>query len=326
MNRNRTESGAPTAGSPAGRRSAGLTRGVPSRSEMDWQPGRPRRFGAQALLVFSVLTAGWIFMSGCQTRVAGLPVRDPERLMPRVFLPDSQPNAARGGALFASHCAVCHGPDGRGSTISGTPDFADAGWSWNRMPMHIYEVVYWGVDSDEGDEWGTAEGFSDPAGFEAGGVPSDETKAGPATGGLEVITVGTDQVVSHPSFRDQLRPHEVWDIVTFVWQLSLKQEATPDGRLAAPIRETFLRNCATCHGKEGFGDGPNSARLIPPPRNFHRQDFMAEVTNERLFTSISDGRPDTAMPPWKQFGLDEETRRILVDYVRTFCYPPEQRP
>jgi cytochrome c oxidase cbb3-type subunit 3 len=36
--------------------------------------------------------------------------------------------AARGGALFAQNCAVCHGPAGKGDVTFGAPDLTDADW------------------------------------------------------------------------------------------------------------------------------------------------------------------------------------------------------
>lgn len=49
--------------------------------------------------------------------------------------------AARGGKLFASVCAACHGPDARGNVQLGAPDLTDDHWLYGRSRAAIREGI-----------------------------------------------------------------------------------------------------------------------------------------------------------------------------------------
>ncbi len=73
----------------------------------------------------------------------------------------------------------------------------------------------------------------------------------------------------------------------------------------------FAKDCATCHGKDGqaktFKAKFNHARDLTDPA------WQAGVYDERLFTSIHDGRGQ--MPAWEKKFSKEEINS-LVAYVR----------
>ena len=50
---------------------------------------------------------------------------------------DAAPTAAR---IFASKCASCHAPDGKGN-IGGTPNFRDAAWHASRTDDHLIASI-----------------------------------------------------------------------------------------------------------------------------------------------------------------------------------------
>ena len=75
----------------------------------------------------------------------------------------------------------------------------------------------------------------------------------------------------------------------------------------------FIQNCASCHGKEGFGDGPAGKSLIPKPDNLTSNEINKRSDGE-VFLNISDGATGV-MIPWK-FVLSENQRWHLVDYIR----------
>ena len=297
---------------------------------------------ARDLAIAGILLGGVGLLSGCQTPAA---FSDSQRLatefVPRLIQPGSPPDAAQGRQFFAQYCTTCHRPDGRGLHDGGGPDFTDPQWLWDRMPSHFYELVYWGEEAGESEEWDFGEeafGQDTDEAFGAFEMNDDTFDISPGMeeqaadrdaiaaeteDALEIVAVGEDEEVSHPGFSDRLRPEEVWVIVYYIWQLSSRREALRIGDADAGMRQVFLTNCATCHGVYGNGDGPNAPFLVPPPRNFQDQGFMIGAPNERLFTSISEGRPETAMAAWQDYGLDEATRRALVDYLRTLSYQPE---
>jgi mono/diheme cytochrome c family protein len=83
--------------------------------------------------------------------------------------------------------------------------------------------------------------------------------------------------------------------------------------------KVFQQRCVLCHGPEGRGNGPASAALKPPPRNFHDAAYMHSKTDDELLTSVRNGK--SAMPPWGKVLSDVEIRSALM-YVRTFAGRP----
>ncbi len=84
----------------------------------------------------------------------------------------------------------------------------------------------------------------------------------------------------------------------------------------------YREHCAVCHGDKG--DGKTRARhgLNPPPRDFTSADAWERLTRERMLTSVTYGRPDTAMVPFGQ-RLSEKQIETVVEYVRSsFMRPP----
>lgn len=90
--------------------------------------------------------------------------------------------------------------------------------------------------------------------------------------------------------------------------------AATDESIAAGA-DIFAANCATCHGPEGFGDGPAGETLDPPPANLHNDHIQAS-TDGILFWIISNGVEGTAMPAWAG-ALSEEERWTVVNFVKS---------
>jgi mono/diheme cytochrome c family protein len=82
----------------------------------------------------------------------------------------------------------------------------------------------------------------------------------------------------------------------------------------------FETNCATCHGPQGYGDGPTAASLNPKPANLSDRQMMKDLSDAYLFWRVSEGGMmvpfNSVMPPWKNT-LTEEQRWQVVNYVRT---------
>src|SRR5690606_34207083 len=57
----------------------------------------------------------------------------------------------------------------------------------------------------------------------------------------------------------------------------------------AAAKQKFETLCFTCHGMQGEGDGPASAGLVPPPRNFKAPARQASGTDEHIGKSIVGG-------------------------------------
>lgn len=94
---------------------------------------------------------------------------------------------------------------------------------------------------------------------------------------------------------------------TAVLMLSLASGGAWAGDEPSPARQTELRylltqDCGSCHGSTLKGGlGPS---LLP--------QALAGKSRELLIATILDGRPGTAMPPWRPM-LDAEEAAWLVD-------------
>jgi mono/diheme cytochrome c family protein len=66
--------------------------------------------------------------------------------------------------------------------------------------------------------------------------------------------------------------------------------ASPPGNAPDPelVELAWQRNCATCHGRQGRGDGPQGPMLRSP--DLTRPDWQARVTDEQMAEVIRNGR------------------------------------
>lgn len=89
--------------------------------------------------------------------------------------------------------------------------------------------------------------------------------------------------------------------------------AEPARKPAAPTAELIYKDeCSVCHGDRGDGRSRASNSLVPPPRNLAE---AGEMTREYMIAVVADGKPGTAMAPWKT-RLSPQQIEMVVDYVR----------
>lgn len=69
-------------------------------------------------------------------------------------------------------------------------------------------------------------------------------------------------------------------------------------------RATFVKNCVSCHGLTGRGDGPLAADLHPHPTNF-MSPKMNGVSPFQAFNTIRSGVPGTLMTAWEDLSDQE---------------------
>ena len=95
-------------------------------------------------------------------------------------------------------------------------------------------------------------------------------------------------------------------------------------------KQLFESNCASCHGAEGYGNGPAAMALNPMPANFHDRDRQGQRSPYSLFTTITLGVDGTAMKSYAH--LTENQRWALSFYLSTLYNTPieqqqgQQRP
>ncbi len=130
--------------------------------------------------------------------------------------------------------------------------------------------------------------------------------------------------VSHPVLSDRLTRREIWNLVFFTRSLATKPLSDDEWAKIDPV---FGSNCAVCHGKRGFGDGPLSRNMNPVPANFHQFDRFYDRTDNQLWDHIAYGIKWEAMPNFlgkqdraKNVKFDQGYIRKLVMYVRAFSY------
>lgn len=85
------------------------------------------------------------------------------------------------------------------------------------------------------------------------------------------------------------------------------------GDLAAG-RDFYMRNCFTCHGINGDGQGPRAYFIRPKPANFFDAKYQQGFNREALFTAIHDGKLGTEMPAWSKV-LSEQQIADLAEFV-----------
>jgi mono/diheme cytochrome c family protein len=79
----------------------------------------------------------------------------------------------------------------------------------------------------------------------------------------------------------------------------------------------FVKNCVSCHGEGGNGDGPAASTLNPKPRAFGQQSGWKRgyrVTD--IYGTLTTGIKNSAMAPFDF--LRPTDRMALVHYVRAF--------
>lgn len=83
-------------------------------------------------------------------------------------------------------------------------------------------------------------------------------------------------------------------------------------------KKIYERNCLSCHGVTGKGDGPAAAHLEKRPGNLSNPRLW-EQSDGALFWKITEGHKP--MPTFKNLTSDEE-RWPVINYIRTLAPKP----
>ena len=100
------------------------------------------------------------------------------------------------------------------------------------------------------------------------------------------------------------------------WDVPAKFKAMKNSSKAdaATGKELWNKNCASCHGKTGIGDGPKARTLETFPANFTKATFQAQADGD-LFYKTKFGRGE--MPKYEGKIGDDEIWQ-LVNFMRGF--------
>jgi cytochrome c oxidase cbb3-type subunit 3 len=170
----------------------------------------------------------------------------------------------RGAALFAAHCAACHGTLGQGETNRGIPNLSDDDWLYGTGSVSdIEQIIKYGIRSYHPKAWNVAI------------MPAYATE--------------------RPSARDRkipsLSPGDIRDLVEFL----IREQRRPADRLAAARGADLFRGaggCYDCHAMDGKGDA-----AVGAPNLTDGITLYGDGSREALSMSIAYGRHGTC-PAW----------------------------
>lgn len=79
-------------------------------------------------------------------------------------------------------------------------------------------------------------------------------------------------------------------------------------------KSLYNKHCKSCHGKEGYGDGPKADEVEGDLGDFSSEEFHAQ-SDGAIFYKSYIGRDD--MPNYEKKIPDEEDMWLVVNYMRT---------
>lgn len=81
-------------------------------------------------------------------------------------------------------------------------------------------------------------------------------------------------------------------------------------------RTVYEKNCASCHGEFGKGDGPKAETLDPRPINLTVPAVMENIPPERIEKAVVQGIPGVAGHTFGHLLTHDEVRDVIV-YVKS---------
>jgi mono/diheme cytochrome c family protein len=187
----------------------------------------------------------------------------------------------RGKTLYETHCAVCHGVDGRADTPLGR--------MLNPRPRN----------------------FADPV--EMARLTVDRTYQAIKEGRPGTAMAAWEQVLTETQIGD------VIDYIHSL--ASPRGRALSAEQLSLEVgRRLYGQDCAVCHGADGRADTEPAKVLHPPPSRFADPIEMARLDDGRMYSAIKLGRPGTAMGGWGEL-LSPAEIIDMMRYIRTLVQP-----
>ena len=101
-----------------------------------------------------------------------------------------------------------------------------------------------------------------------------------------------------------------WDVAAYVYGGGLTADQVAVGQAI------YEASCASCHGPEGRGDGPEAPQIMPDLASL---EYWGQSTNAAVLASISQGTPPV-MPAFAD-QLDASELAAVTAYVRALAVP-----
>ena len=83
-----------------------------------------------------------------------------------------------------------------------------------------------------------------------------------------------------------------------------------------PAPQLYRRYCVSCHGNDG--KAKTSKGKFSPARDLTNSQWQDDVSDERIFNSIMNGRNVSGNMPSFSNKLNEKEAESLVNFVRSF--------
>jgi len=220
---------------------------------------------------------------------------------------DLRPDAELGERVYAQHCAVCHGREGKGN--------GPAAPSLHPRPRDFSGGVFKLKSS-------------------AAGAPPLRADV------RQVVALGMPGS-SMPEWEDILSAAEIDAVVDYVrrlgphseWAAAPAKEAVPPPTLASASAEGGRQmyedlGCPSCHGRDGRGDGPSAADLKDvwnqpdPPRDLTAPwTFRGGSLPEAVYARIALGLSGTPMAAYAEVAEPEQIASVVA-YIRSIARTP----
>jgi mono/diheme cytochrome c family protein len=104
---------------------------------------------------------------------------------------------------------------------------------------------------------------------------------------------------------------EEWKVPAKYQNMKNPTAATPD---LATGKLLYTKHCKSCHGVEGYGDGPKAEDFDADLGDFSTEEFQAQ-TDGALYYKTTTGRDD--MPEFIKKLPEDEDRWQIINYMRT---------
>jgi mono/diheme cytochrome c family protein len=239
-------------------------------------------------------------------------------LGPRPTAAQGDGGVQRGLELYARHCAICHGTEGRGDgpaayLLSPKPrDFARGEFrlvtTRNGVPADedLLRVLEKGMPGSAMPPWDR--------------LPEADRKlvAGTVKGfwRADLFRLYADEGMSP----DELRT-TVMEETTPGAAVSFEAEGEATLARVARGRVVYTQACAPCHGREGRGETTqkllDSQGYPAPARDFTKGIFKGGPEARQLYARLRAGMKGTAMPTFGMDTLSDEEAWSVVHYIRT---------
>lgn len=266
------------------------------------------------------------------------------------MLPAQTEDASRGRAIFARTCSVCHGDKGNGATwaknsLNPSPfDFTSAK-AKELSRRHMINTVTYGSPKTAMMGFSTKLSRSDIAAvvdYIRGTFvfPAETPENGKADAPIARSENGRQDHAALPSAHSAVPsahaalPNGHAPAAAPAAAPPAKEGGSKTARVmqavgpadmtlpmpnrlkgdAAAGKTLFDETCATCHGKEGNGQGPRAYFINPRPADFQKPEAREDLNRPTLFKAISDGVLGSEMPAWSKV-LDQQQIANVAEYV-----------